>query len=261
MWELNHKEGGAPKNLYLQTVVLEKTLESPLDCKEIKPVNPKGNQPWIFTGRTDAETEALTFCLSDVNRQLIGRVPDAGKDWGQKKRVLEDEIAGRHHRCNEYELGQTLADGEGQGGLVCCSPWCWKELDTTGWLNKNKTWNFIYFRTSHWKKSGRVYAWNDWAHRANTWLTGEDDQSLLIQMRCFGSSSQPWFCYESCNGWWSSGKRTCSLGSRLHEPAVATPFLSYSWEHSRLQGVKNYLRNLESSQFCSKKWVIHKWWS
>ena len=120
------------KNWCFWTVVLEKTHESPLDSKKIKPVNLKGDQPYIFTGRTDAE--APVFWSSDVHRRLI----DAGKDWGQKeKRASEDETAGQHHWCNEHELGQILWDGEGQGGLVCCSPWGHKELDMNGWLNNN----------------------------------------------------------------------------------------------------------------------------
>jgi len=90
MWKLNLKEGWTPKNWYFQIVVLEKTLESPLDSKEIKPVNTKGNQPWIFTGRTDAEAEAPILKLPDTKSQLIGKDPDAGKDWGQKKRLTED---------------------------------------------------------------------------------------------------------------------------------------------------------------------------
>ena len=114
LWELDHKEGRTPKNWYLWTVVLEKTPESPLDSKEIKPVKLKGDQPWIFTGRTDAEVEAPVFWSSDVNRQLIGKVPDAGKDWGQKeKRVSEDEMAGRQPWSYEHELGQTPGDSEG----------------------------------------------------------------------------------------------------------------------------------------------------
>ena len=92
----------------------EKTPESPLDSKEIKLVNPKGNQPWIFIGRTDAEVEAPVFCSPDAKGWLIGKVPDAGKDWGQKeKRVSEDEMAGGHLQYNEHELGQTPGDGEG----------------------------------------------------------------------------------------------------------------------------------------------------
>ena len=99
-------------------MVLEKIPESPLDSMEIKSGNLKGDKPWIFTGRTDAEAEALVLWSPDVNRKLIGKVPDAGKDWGQKKRASEDEIAGRHHQCSEHQLGQTLGDGEGQGGLA-----------------------------------------------------------------------------------------------------------------------------------------------
>ena len=141
--ELDHKEGRAPKNWCLWTVVLEKTPESPLESKEIKPVVLKGDQPWIFTGRTDAEAEAPVFWSSDVNRWLIGKVPDAGKDQGQKeKRASEDEMAWLHHWCNGHELGQTLRDGEGQGGLEFCSPWGHKESDTTGRLNNNNSiWN------------------------------------------------------------------------------------------------------------------------
>ena len=116
----------------LQTVVLEKTPENLFDGKDIKPVNLKEDQPWIFTGKTNTEAEAPIFWSSDVNRWLIGKVPAAGKDWGQKeKRMSEDEMVRQHHQCNEHELGQTRGDGEGQGGLGCCSPWGHKESDTT----------------------------------------------------------------------------------------------------------------------------------
>ena len=147
LWKLDCKEGRTPKNWGLPTVVLEKTPESPLDSKEIKPVSLKRDQPWIFTGRTDAEAEAPVFWSSDANRQLIRKVPDAGKDWGQKeKRALEDEMAGQHHRCNKHGLRQTPGDGEGQGGLACCNPWSHEELDMTGQLNSNsnKYCNLLY---------------------------------------------------------------------------------------------------------------------
>ena len=120
--------------------MLEKTPESPLDIKEIKAVNLKGDQLWIFTGRTEAE--APVFWLSDENRGFIGKVPDAGKDRGQKKKkASEDETAGQHHRCHEHKLGQTPGNGEGQGDLACCSPWGCKESDTTGQLNNNHSSN------------------------------------------------------------------------------------------------------------------------
>ena len=121
MWELDHKEGWAPKNRCFWNVVLEKTLEHPLDCK-IKQVHPKGNQAWIFIGRTDAKAEAPIFWPPDVKRQLTGKDPDAGKDWRQK-RVLENERIGWHHQHNGREFEQTLGESERQGNLVCCSPW------------------------------------------------------------------------------------------------------------------------------------------
>ena len=139
MWELDHKENWVPENWCFWAVVLEKTLESPLDCKEIKPVNPKRNQPWIFIGRTDAEAEATILWPPDANSWLIVKDPDARKDWRQKeKRVTEDEIVGWHHRFSGDELGQTLGDGEGEGSLASCSPWDLKQSDTTWWLNTNK---------------------------------------------------------------------------------------------------------------------------
>ena len=121
IWELDHKEGWAPKNWCFWNVVLEKTLESPLDIKEIKPVNPEGNQPWIFTGRTDAEAETPILWLPDVKRQLIGKDIMLGKTEGKKRR--------RHQRrrwLDEHEFEQTLGDSEGQEILVCYSPWSHK---------------------------------------------------------------------------------------------------------------------------------------
>ena len=138
MWELNSKKGRVPKNWCFQTVVLEKTLEGPLDSKEIKSVNPKGNQPWIFFGRNDAEAEAPILWPPDSNSWLTGKDPHAGKDWSQKeKRATKNEMVGWHHWFNGHELGQTPGGGEGQRTLVCYSPWGRKELDTTWWLNNN----------------------------------------------------------------------------------------------------------------------------
>ena len=136
MWELDYKERWAPKNWCFWTVVLEKTLESPLDGKEIKPIKPKGNQSWIFTGRTDAEAPVLW--PPDAKSCLIRTDPDAGKDWRQKKGMTEDEMVGWHHRLNGCEFEQALGDGEGQGSLACCSPWGSKESDMTERLKNNK---------------------------------------------------------------------------------------------------------------------------
>ena len=134
MWELDYKESWALKNWCFWTVVLEKTLESPLDCKEIQPVHPKGNQSWIFIGRTDAETPILWS--PDVKNWLIGKDPDTGKDWRQKEKgMTEDEMVGWHHWLNEHEFEQALGVGDGQGSLACWSSWGHKEPDMTELLN------------------------------------------------------------------------------------------------------------------------------
>ena len=108
MWELGYKKSWALKHLHFWTMVLEKTLESPLDSKEIKRVNPKGNQPWIFIGRTDAEVEAPIIWPPDVKSWLTGKEPDAGKSWGQEEKVMiEDEMVGWHHWLNGHEFEKT----------------------------------------------------------------------------------------------------------------------------------------------------------
>ena len=121
-----------------RTVVLEKTLESSLDSKEIKPVKTKGNQSWIFIGRTDAKAEAPIFWPPDVKSQLIGKDPDAGKDWRQEKGTTEVEMVGWHHQLNGHEFEQTLGDCEGQGSLAYCSPWSYKESDMNELLNNKR---------------------------------------------------------------------------------------------------------------------------
>ena len=116
--------------------MLEKTLENPLESKEIKPVNPKGSQPWIFIGRTDAEAEALILWPPDEKSWLTGKDLDAGKDWRQeKKRMTEDKTVGWHHRLDGHEFEWTPGVGDGQGSLAFCSPWDFKELDMIEWLN------------------------------------------------------------------------------------------------------------------------------
>ena len=124
------------KNWCFWTVVLEKTLESPLDCKEIQPVNPKGNQSQTFIGRTDVEAETPILWPPHAKNWLIGKDPDAGKDWRQEeKETTEDEIAGWHHRLHGREFELTPGVGNGQGSLACCSPWDHKESDRTEPLN------------------------------------------------------------------------------------------------------------------------------
>ena len=121
---------------YVSIIMLETTLESPLECKEIKQVNPKGNQSWIFIGRTDAETETPKLWPPDTKNWLIGKDPDAGEDWRwEEKGMTEDDMVGWHHWLNGHEFEWAPGVGDGQESLVCCSPWGHKELDTTQWLN------------------------------------------------------------------------------------------------------------------------------
>ena len=131
MWELDYKGVWAPKNWCFWTVVLEKTLESPLDCKEIQPVHPKGDQSRVFFGGTDVEAETPILWLLDAKSWLIWKDPDAGKDWGWEKGMTEDEMAGWHHRINGHEFEQALGDSEGQGSLAWGSSWSHKESGKT----------------------------------------------------------------------------------------------------------------------------------
>ena len=141
MWELYYKESWAPRNWCFWTVVLEKTLENPLDCKEIQPVHPKGNQSWIFIGRTDAEAETPILQPPDVKNWVIRKDPDSGKDWRQEEKgMTEDEMVRWHHQHNGHEFGQAPGAGDGQGSLVCCRPWSHKESDTTERLN----WSIVF---------------------------------------------------------------------------------------------------------------------
>ena len=134
MWELDYKEIWALKNWCFWTVVLEKTFESPWDCKEIQPVHPKGNQSWVFIGRTDAEAETLILWPPDAKSWLIWKHSDAGRDWGQEEKgMTEDEMERWHHRLNGHGFGWTLGVGDGQGGLACCGSCMGSQSQT--WLS------------------------------------------------------------------------------------------------------------------------------
>ena len=133
--------------MLLNCVVLEKTLESPLDYKDIKPVNPKGNQHWVFIGRIDAEAETPILCPPDAKNWLLWKDPDAGKDWRQEEKgTTEDEMVGWHHWLSGHEFERALGVGDGQAGLACCSPWGHKKSDTTMQL--------------HWERKVGVNHWN-----------------------------------------------------------------------------------------------------
>ena len=150
MWDLYYKVSWAPKDWYIWTVVLEKTLESPLDCREIQPVHPKGNQSWVFTGRTDAEDETPMLWLPDAKNRLIRKDPDAGKDWRWEKGTTEDEMVGWHHWLDGHEFEQALGVANGQRSLARCNPWGHKESDTTEWLNWTE-------KLKHWDKVARKH--------------------------------------------------------------------------------------------------------
>ena len=136
IWFVNDEESWAPKNWCFWTVVLEKTLESPLDSKEIQPAHSKGDRSWVFFGRTDAKAETPVLWPPHAKSWLIGEESDAGRHWGQEEKgTTEDEIAGGHHRLDGREFEWTLGVGDGQGGLACCDSWGRKESDTTEQLN------------------------------------------------------------------------------------------------------------------------------
>ena len=174
MWELDSKESWVLRNWCFWTVVLEKTLESPLDCKEIKPVNSKGNQSWIFIGRTDVEAEALILWPLDAKNWLTGKDPDAGKDSEQEKRATEDEMVGWHHWLNGREFEQTQGDSEGQGSLACCSSWGCKESDTTEWLNGS---------SGRWWRAGKPGVCSPWGHKeldTTEWLNNKQCEMMNV---------------------------------------------------------------------------------
>ena len=141
MWELDVEESWAPKNWCFWTVVLEKTLESPLDCKETQPVHPKGDQPWMFIGRTDAEAETPILWSPHVKSRLIGKDPDFGRDWGQEEKgMTEDEMVRWYHRLDGCRFGWTPGICDWQGGLACCQG-----------VEKSQTW------LSDWTGTGKLY--------------------------------------------------------------------------------------------------------
>ena len=134
MWELDYKDSYLLKNWCFWTVVLETTLESPLDCKEIQPVHSE-DQPWVFFGGNDAKAKALVLWPPHAKSWLIGKDFDAGRDWGQEKGMTKDEMAGWHHWLDGRESEWTPGVGDGQGGLACCDSWGCKESDMTERLN------------------------------------------------------------------------------------------------------------------------------
>ena len=165
VWELYYKESLALKNWCFWTMVLEKTLESPLDYKEIQPVHPKGDQSWVFTGRTDAEAETPILWPPDVKSWLIGKDSDSGKDWGQEEKgMTKDEMVEWHRQLYGHDESEwTPGVGDGQGGLACCCPWGRKESDMTEPLN----WTVA------------IWVWLKWL-RSLLWLILMHDHSCSV---------------------------------------------------------------------------------
>ena len=145
--DLDYKESWALKNWCFWTVVLEKILESPSDCKEIQPVHPKGDQPWVFIGRTDVEAETPILWPPDAKIWLIWKYPDAGKYWGQEEKVTtEDEMVGWYHPLNGHGSRWTPGVGDGQGGLACCGSWGHKESDMSEQLSWTESFTYDNLR-------------------------------------------------------------------------------------------------------------------
>ena len=174
MWELDCKESWVAKNWCFWTVVLEKTLEGPLDYKEIPPVHSKGDQSWVFFGRTNAKAETPIHWPPDVKSWLIGKDSDAGRYWVQEEKgTTEDEMAGWHHQLNGHESEWTLGVGDGQGGLVCCNSWGRKESDTTEQLN----WTELKWRSKN--QNGNL-------NEASTNICGSHLFYYMLTLLCSG---------------------------------------------------------------------------
>ena len=195
MWELGYKESWAPKNWCFFIVVLEKTLESPLDCKEIKPVNPKGNQSWIYIRRTDAEAETPILWLPDAKNWLIGKDPDAGKDWRQEEKgMMEGEMVGWHHWLDGHEFEQAPGVGNGQGSLACCSPWDHKESDMTERLN----WVLVASCGIHGRKEEKavvhILSWQTFPLKSSVCVSWPE---LCAQPKLQRKMGKPFFLYRT----------------------------------------------------------------
>ena len=217
MREFDHKEGWALKNWYFRTVVLKKTLESSLDSKEIKAVNPEGNQPWIFIRRTDAEAEAPILWSPNVKKRLIGKDPDAGKDWRkEEKGTTEDEMVGWHHWLYGHDFEQAPEVGDRQRSLASCNPWSCRvrQVLATGQQQQQG-------RKAGWVLLGRDFAQKD------------DWRTRWSQKKCKPLDSRKIFCAQSLNcvqlfamTWTEAHQGPLSMGFSKQEHWSGRPFSS-----------------------------------
>ena len=220
MWELDCEESWVPKNWCFWSVVLEKTLESPLDCKEIQLVHSKGDQSWVFIGRTDAKAETPVLWPPHANSWLTGKDSDAGRDWGQEEKgMTEDEMAGWHHRLHGHEFDWTPGVGDGQGGLVCCDSWGYKESDMTEWLNWTDWW-YIYY--SQWTNidtllsSGQFISLCGFLPHCNKdldWWTNYSSDRIPRLLCCHSKDSKQQTSYSSVT---AQADRSFIKKSRVH---------------------------------------------
>ena len=179
MWELDCEESWAPKNWCFWTVVLERTPESPLDCKEIQPVHSKGDQAWLFFGRTDAKAETPILWPPHAKSWFIGKDSDAGRDWGQEEKgMTKDEMAGWHHQYDGHEFGWTLGVGDGQEGLACCNSWGHKESDMTEQLNWTELTDDHLYSSAEFLSCVRLFA-TPWTAACQASLSITNAHSLL----------------------------------------------------------------------------------
>ena len=188
MWELDCEESWAPKNWCFWSVVLEKTLESPLDCKEIQPVHSEGDQSWVFFGRTDAKAETPILWPPDAKSWLIGKDPDAGRDWRQEEKgTTEDEMDGWHHGLNGHEFEWTPGVGDGPGGMACWDSRGRKESDTTERLNWTElNWGFwwVYFIEPSFHGWSEAIELGEWGN-AHFILLHDTELMLVFVLFCF----------------------------------------------------------------------------
>ena len=225
MWELDYKESWAPKNWCFWTVVLEKTLESLLDCKEIQPVRPKGDQSWVFFGRNDVKAKTPVLWPSHVKSWLIWKDPDGAEDWGQEKGTTEDGMVGLHRWFNGHQFGWALGVGDGQGGLACCSSWGHKESDTTEQLN-----------------------WTELNYIHNVWSLASLSRSPWLDLRYYSNTNKIlkcylWLCYCYKLVILLITVRFCKLSF--------SEFLSQIWRIPCPQPFKYWLASLNLLHVCS----------